>query len=149
MAIFIGLRGFISGKSMYIVCDGNWNNPEIEISDLSQNLIKLGELLLSINEDFNLHTVQTKSEFYAENIEAISIQLKQNKNAEQDLIKIFIDNKNLVFEGSKLAFDKLGMSLLNYFNENTQKGEHFHLSYSEGDALLAPTNCHIIFLCRG
>ncbi|MBD1839916.1 hypothetical protein [Coleofasciculus sp. FACHB-501] len=76
------------------------------------------------------------------------MKLFQSKNAEKlDLLRIFIDNKNLVIEGSKLGFYKLGTSLLNYFNKNSQNGEHFHLDYFSGDRLLAPTNCHIIFLC--
>lgn len=134
---------------MYILCDGNWDRPEIEISDLSQNLIRLGGLLLSINEDFKLQANPRKSEFYPENLEAISMRLIPSTNAEQlDLLKVFIDNKNLVIEGSKLGFYKLGSSLINYFSKNSKNGNHFHLDYVQGDCLLAPTNCFIIFLCN-
>lgn len=134
---------------MYILCDGNWDRPEIEISDLSQNLIRLGGLLLSINGDFKLQANPRKSEFYPENLEAVSMRLIPSTNAEElDLLKVFIDNKNLVIEGSKLGFYKLGSSLVNCFTKNSQSGKHFHLHYVQGDRLLAPTNCSLIFLCN-
>ncbi len=77
------------------------------------------------------------------------MKLSSIKNLERlDLIKIYLNKRNLVFEGSKSAFHKLGMSLLNYFHKNSQKGEHFHLDYVEDDPLLAPTNTHVIFVCR-
>ncbi len=135
---------------MYILCDANWDRPEIEISDSSQGLIKLGKLFKNISENFKLHPEQRQSDFYSENLESLSMRLSQSKNVEKsDLIKIFIDNKNLAFEGSQLAFHKLGMSLLNYFHENSYKNEHFHLDYVEQDTLLTSTNCSIIFLCTG
>ncbi|MEG4303002.1 hypothetical protein [Microcoleus sp. D3_18a_C4] len=134
---------------MYILFDGNWDEPEIEISDSPRGLIELGELCKSISEDLNLHAEKINSEFYPENLEGISMKLSSIKNPEGlDLIKIHLNQRNLVFEGSKSAFHKLGMSLLNYFHENSRKPEHFHLYYVEGDCLLAPTNCHVIFLCR-
>ncbi|WP_293354942.1 MULTISPECIES: hypothetical protein [unclassified Microcoleus] len=134
---------------MYILCDGNWDRPEIEISDSPRGIIEQGELWESISEDLKLPAEKIKSEFYAENLETISMKLSPIKNPERlDLIKIYLNNKNLVFEGSKSVFHKLGMSLLSYFHENSQKGEHFHLDYVEDDPLLAPTNCHVIFLCR-
>ena len=133
---------------MYILFDGNRDKPEIEISDSPLGLIELGEIFASITEDFISYSKKIKSEFYPENLEAISIKVSPIKNAEKlDLIKIYLREHKLVFEGSQSALYKLGMSLLNYFNEHSQKGEHFHLNYVEGDPLLAPTNCYIIFLC--
>jgi hypothetical protein len=135
---------------MYILCDGNWDKPEIEISDSSQGLIKLGELFLKISKNFNLHAEQKQSDFYSENLEGFSVRLSESENIEKhDLLKIYIDNKTLVLEGSKLVFHELGMSLLNYFYENSCINEHFHLDYFEENHLIAPTNCSIIFLCAG
>lgn len=135
---------------MYILFDGNWNRPEIEISDSPSGLSKLGTLFLGISQDLTLHAEQVKSKFYPENLEAISIKLLPMESPGGiSLIKIYITNNRLIFEGSQSAFNKLGMSLLNYFNEDSKKGEHFHLNYVEGDPLLAPTNCYVIFLCTG
>lgn len=135
---------------MYILFDGNWNRPEIEISDSPSGLSKLGTLFLGISQDLTLHAEQVKSKFYPENLEAISIKLLPIESPGGiSLIKIYITNNRLIFEGSQSAFNKLGMSLLNYFNEDSKKGEHFHLNYVEGDPLLAPTNCYVIFLCTG
>lgn len=135
---------------MYILFDGNWNRPEIEISDSPSGLSKLGTLFLGISQDLTLHAEQVKSKFYPENLEAISIKLLPMESPGGiSLIKIWITNNRLIFEGSQSAFNKLGRSLLNYFNEDSKKGEHFHLNYVEGDPLLAPTNCYVIFLCTG
>lgn len=135
---------------MYILCDGNWDRPEIEISDSSQGLIKLGKSFLTISQNLKFHACKKTSEFYSESFEGILVRLSQSKNANKsDWINIFIENKYLIFEGNRFAFYKLGMSLLNYFNENSKKNEHFHLDYVEGTSLLAPTKCCIIFLCTG
>ncbi|MEG4799418.1 hypothetical protein QUB63_04610 [Microcoleus sp. ARI1-B5] len=136
---------------MYILFDGNWDKPEIEISDSSQGLIKMGQLLASISKDFKLYADKEDSEFYAENLELVSMRLSPSRKGEQlDLLKTFIFNNELVFEGSQLAFHNLGRSLLNYFSEDSKKGNHFHLDYIEGySLLLAPTNCHLIFMSRG
>ncbi|MGB7709921.1 MAG: hypothetical protein WBL95_10345 [Microcoleus sp.] len=133
---------------MYILFDGNWDKPEIEISDSPRGLIELGELCESISEDLNLHAEKIKSEFYPENLEGIFMKLSSIKNPEGlDLIKIHLNQRNLVFEGSKSAFHKLGLRL-SYFHEDSRKNQHLHLDYLEDDPLLAPTNCHIIFMCR-
>lgn len=133
---------------MYILFDGNWDRPEIEISDSPRGLIELGELCKSISEDLKLRAEKIKSEFYPENLEGISMKLSSIKNPEGlDLIKIQLNQRNLVFEGSKSAFNKLGMQL-SYFDGNSRNYEHLHLDYVEDDFLLAPTNCHVIFMCR-
>jgi hypothetical protein len=135
---------------MYILYDGNCDRPEIEISDSSGGLIKLGKLFLNISENFQVHAKQRQSDFYSESLEGLSVRLFKNEIIEETgLIKIFIENENLVFEGSQLALSKLGISLINYFHESSYKNEHFHLDYVEEDPLLAPTNCSIIFLCTG
>ncbi|WP_293128070.1 hypothetical protein [Microcoleus sp. bin38.metabat.b11b12b14.051] len=136
---------------MYILFNGNLEKPEIEISDSSQGLIQMGQLLPSISKDFKLYASKEKSEFYAENLEAVSMRLFPSRNGEElDLLTTFMANNELVFEGSKLAFNNLGISLLNFFSQTSKKGDHFHLDYIEGySLLLAPTNCHLIFMCTG
>ena len=136
---------------MYILFNGNLEKPEIEISDSSQGLIQMGQLLASISKDFKLYASKEKSEFYAENLEAVSLRLFPSRNGEElDFLTTFMANNELVFEGSKLAFNNLGISLLNFFSQTSKKGDHFHLDYIEGySLLLAPTNCHLIFMCTG
>ena len=136
---------------MYILFNGNLEKPEIGISDSSQGLIQMGQLLASISKDFKLYASKEKSEFYAENLEAVSLRLFPSRNGEElDLLTTFMANNELVFEGSKLAFNNLGISLLNFFSQTSKKGDHFHLDYIEGySLLLAPTNCHLIFMCTG
>ncbi len=83
-------------------------------------------------------------------MEYLSIKLFPNRtNTDLDKIQIYLDEKKLVFEASKSAFHTVGMSLIDYFDENSQYGEHFHLEYfgDEYYTLLAPTKCSIIFAC--
>ncbi len=135
---------------MYILWNGNRDRPEIEISDSAQGLIKFGELLVNISENLDIRANPEKQKFYPENLDAVSIRLIQvNHSQNLDLLKIFLINKTLVIEGSKLALDKLGGGILNCFPENSPENSHFHFDYFEGDPLLAPTNCSIIVACIG
>lgn len=56
---------------MYILYDGNCDRPEIEISDSSRGLIKLGNFFLNISENFHLYAEQRQSDFYPENLESL------------------------------------------------------------------------------
>lgn len=135
---------------MYILWDGSYSEPEIEISDSWSEMRQLGQFLINLNKDSILYGVHKKSKFYPKNLKIIKIILERNETYNQEqlnLLKVFLDKDSLVFEGNKLAFRKLGQSLLNFFNEDSKNQEHFHLDYTEGDMLLAPTNCYLIFMC--
>jgi hypothetical protein len=135
---------------MYILFDGNWNRPEIEISDSASGLSKLGTLFLGISQDLTIPAEQVKSKFYPENLDAISIKLLPMESpAEKSLINIYITNNRLIFEGSKSAFNILGRSLVNFFPEDSKKGDHFHLDDVGGNSLFAPPNYSLIFACTG
>jgi hypothetical protein len=69
--------------------------------------------------------------------------------AEKSLIKISITNNRLIFEGPKSAFNILGRSLVNFFPEDSKKGDHFHLDDVGGNSLFAPPNYSLIFACTG
>jgi hypothetical protein len=132
-----------------VLCSNNWTNPEIEISASPQGLIELGELLININKDLVILSTTQKSAFYPEAIQSLVMKFSTSSAVTRlDVLNVSIVDKSLVFEGSSEAFRKLGDSLLNYFDENSQSGEHFHLDYVEGDDILAPTNCSLIFVCK-
>jgi hypothetical protein len=136
---------------MYILCNGNWNNPEIEISSSPVGLIELGSFFLSVDRDCEIKSEPIISRFYSENFEKLKILFVKNDLQEQervDLLKVFVEQKQIIFQGGKIAFNNLGDSILNYFDMESKNGDHFHLDYIEGDMLLAPTNCHLIFLCK-
>ena len=133
---------------MYINCSGNWERPEIEIADSAQSFNKLGKLLVNIDDNLKIYTNQEKGGPYPEALEALVIRLLEEDDLQQlDVLKIFVEDKNLVIESPKSGFDKLGASLTSF--EDAKKHDHFHLDYWEGNGLLAPTNCSLIFMCLG
>ena len=136
---------------MQILWDKDLEQPEVEISDSSSGLCDLGNLFLNVNSNRKILGEQKTCEYYSGSLHKIEIFYLQKcfENDRHDRLKIFVENqKNLVMKGNKLAFRKLGTSIVNFFDEQSQPGEHFHLSYLERDILLAPTNCHLIFVCR-
>lgn len=111
---------------------------------------QLGQFLINLNKDSILYGVHKESKFYSKNLKMIKIIFKRNEtynHKKLNLLKVFLDKDSLVLEGNKLAFIKLGQSLLNFFNKDSKNQEHFHLDYTEGDMLLAPTSCYLIFMC--
>jgi hypothetical protein len=69
------------------------------------------------------------------------VKYQQEKD---NLLKFLLIKEKLICEGTKLAFSKLGESILNHFDETSATGDHLHLDYFEGNDLIAPTNCHVI-----
>lgn len=57
-----------------------------------------------------------------------------------DVIPINIDD-------TKASLNKLADSLINFFDDDSNVGEHFQLDYYEGNEVLNETNCHLIFIC--
>jgi hypothetical protein len=132
---------------MNILCDGDWERPEIEISDSISGLIKLGNVLTSVDSEVEILSEQKKSQFYSENLNGLLLK-KTLKPKDNDTLNIVIVDKKLVFEGSDIALSKLGMSLLDFFDEESQEGKHLHLNYFPGNGILSPTKCELIIVFR-
>jgi hypothetical protein len=131
---------------MYLLCDGDWDNPEIEISDSSENLVKLGKILNEFEESFEIKANDKKSEFYSDCLNNLVLDLMLNGD---DLLRVRIANHNLIFSGTLKAFQNISQSIINFFEGEVKEGDHFHLDYYEGNMVLAQTNCHLIFMCNG
>jgi hypothetical protein len=131
---------------MYLLCDGDWNNPEIEISDSSENLVKLGKILNELEESLEIKADNKESVFYSDCLSSLVLNLMLKGD---DLLGVRIADHNLIFSGTLKAFQNIGQSLINFFEGTVKEGEHFHLDYYEGNMVLAQTNCHLIFMCNG
>jgi hypothetical protein len=129
---------------MYLLHNGDWNNPEIEISGSSDTLVKLGETFNGLDKSLEIKASFKKSQFYSHCLGYLVLNLMNEGN---DLLTIKVINNNLIFSGTLKAFKNLGQSLINFFEENPKEGKHFHLDYYEGNQVLAQTNCHLIFMC--
>ncbi len=131
---------------MYINCDGDWRRPEVKISGSANSLAAFGLFLNECTESTILDLLVVENKFYRFSINLIKIEIDKNSN---DRLTIEVNENNLHLSGSKLAFNKLGDSLINFFDSASDEGEHFHLDYYEENQTLNKTNCHLIFACIG
>ena len=132
---------------MKLLFDGNFERPEIELSDSPAGLKNLGELLLDLNKEIELSAIPKESDFYPYNLQKIAFKINKDEQG-INLIYISVAEEYLVLEGTSIALRKLGHSLLNCFNENSPDTSHIHLEYFPGNQLVAPTNCSLIIVCQ-
>lgn len=129
---------------IYITCDGDWENPEVQISGSSKALAIFGVLLNGVVTSINLKIPDLENKFYPVSVNIINIELEESG---MDRLTVTIDQSSFKLRGTNNAFEKLGDSLINFFDDTSSVGEHFQLDYYEGNELLNETNCHLIFLC--
>lgn len=130
---------------MNVLFDGDNKMPEFEISGTADMLYNLGKRLMVITEDLFEEGGSKECPYYPHTLRGLSFSLRNSGN---DLLDVVLDNETLKFTGNKLALDKLGNSLINFFNEDTKVKDHFHLDYYEGNMILNPTNYSLIFMCN-
>ena len=130
--------------NVYIACDGDWNEPEIQISGTKESLSNFGCYLKKVNETRVLKLKTNIEEFYPVKINKLKISLEK---VGMDKIKVMVTDDCLYLEGTSLSLSLLGESLENFFDDNSNSGDHFQMDYYEGDCLLSETNCALIFLC--
>lgn len=129
---------------IYITCDGDRENPEVQISGSSTALVSFGSLLNSIAIPIHLDIPDLKNEFYPVSVNILNIEPEETGN---NRLTVTFDKTNFKLRGTSNAFEKLGDSLINFFDEYSNIGKHFQLDYYEGNEVLNETNCHLIFLC--
>ncbi len=115
---------------------------ELSVLGSKVDLHRFSEKLLDIEDDFLISLSREPNEFYKGIVSLFEIQLL---NDGIDLLQIELNDDQLKFLGTKKAFEKLAVSLLNVFENPTPK-THLHLEYSEGDQMLRPTDCTIVFI---
>lgn len=129
---------------IYVACDGDWNEPEVQISGSVKELADFGELLNKAESRIILDTSPQKNEYYPANIKALVVEPSQSGG---DRLTVMIDERSFSLVGTTVALNKLGDSLINFFDVDTSIGEHFQLDYYEGNEVLNETKCHLIFMC--
>ncbi len=129
---------------IHVACDGDWGEPEVQTSGSAKDLANFGAFLNSVAEPTTLEVPALDSEFYPVSVKTIIIEPVESGD---DRIIVTIDEDNFNLTGTKVALNKLGDSLINFFDENSGVGEHFQLDYYEGNEVLNETNCHLIFIC--
>jgi hypothetical protein len=129
---------------IYIACDGDWNEPEIQISGSVEALIDVGEILNKAEEYVKYDIPVQNNEYYPANIKALIVEPSESGGGR---LNVTIDESGFSLVGTTVALNKLGDSLINFFDVDTSIGEHFQLDYYEGNEVLNKTKCHLIFMC--
>jgi hypothetical protein len=129
---------------IFVGCDGNWSAPEVEISGSSTAMAAFGRFLSGIADSCFLDIPISRGSFYPVSLPTIALDLAQDETGR---LTVSVDNKALTLSGSSDAFEKLGRSLQNFFDDDTKIGEHFHFDYYEGNPNLNETSCNLVFLC--
>ncbi|QPB85761.1 hypothetical protein CWC22_022410 [Pseudoalteromonas rubra] len=129
---------------IFINCDGDIIEPEIQISGSWSSLSKFGAFLEQLNSTSSVNLPVFKNEFYPQAIKRLAVNFETSGNG---LLTVGIDGQVLNVAGNAVAIKKLACSLINFFDEDTEVEEHFQLDYYEGNDLLNETSCTLIFLC--
>ncbi len=129
---------------MNIVSDGDEEGAEIEVSGTIQEFREIGQALLSLEGKTLIEGNQERDPFYSDVLHGIAFEINTKENTNK-LLSIDIVGGVVCFVGPMGCFEKLGQSLLNFFSEGIFPGQHFHLSYYEGNKLIEPTKHELIF----
>ncbi|WP_298940354.1 hypothetical protein [uncultured Psychromonas sp.] len=129
---------------IYVACDGDWNEPEVQISGSVKALTDFGETLNETEEYVKYDIAVQNNEYYPANIKALVVESSESGG---DRLTVTINESCFSLIGTTVALNKLGDSLLNFFDVETSIGEHFQLDYYESNEILNETKCHLIFMC--
>ena len=127
-----------------IFINGNLEDSEIEVLGKVSALNALGNILNKVNTVtlFKLQTCSNK--FYHKKFEFLQLIYHDDKT---NRISIKIEGNRLILKGNSIAFNILGDSLNNFFDDESQKNDHFHIDYYDGNDVLNPTNISLVFIC--
>ena len=128
---------------IYVACDGDWEEPEVQFSGSVKALSDFGKLLNKAEGHSKWTVPVKKNEYYPVNIESLSVGCLDSEN---DRITVAVNEDILSLEGTPVALNKLGDSLVNFFDTETLVGEYFQLDYYDGNQVLNETKCHLIFI---
>jgi len=130
---------------MNISSNSDVSNPEVEVSGKATEFLALGYELLRGKSDVNLESKGVLDQFYPVGLKALKCTVETaSENPGQ--LRLKVNNLSLLIVGDAKALRNLGQSLINTFTGATAD-EHMHLEYYEGNQLVAPSECSVIFMC--
>jgi hypothetical protein len=95
-----------------VYCDGNWDNPEVQISGSWEELVQLGSVINRINESIILDLPDIASEIYPVCLKRLFLDLDEEHNSR---ITVSIDEKQLTLTGKTTYADWYERSTFNYW----------------------------------
>ena len=129
---------------IYVAYDGDWSEPEVQISGSAKDLASFGTLLNAVTGRISLEVPALENQFYPISATILEIELDKLGN---DRLTVSINETRFKLRGTRQALEKLGDSLIVFFDDDSSVGDHFQLDYYEGNEVLNKTNCHLIFIC--
>lgn len=126
-----------------IVCDGDWLQPEVQISGDLLNLLDFGKYLNKLDSSKILKTLECNCDYYPVHINELQLNFDELCNSR---LTVDVSEHKLILTGTKIGYNKLGDSLFNFFDEESRPGDHFQLDYFEGNLNLNKTTCSLIFI---
>ena len=121
--------------------DGDETCPAIKISGTGVELSSLGALLTSIEAPVTLALEPGVSQAYPMCLGRLMIE----PDGAARRLSVSVVTGTLRISGGAEALAALAQSLLNYFEDEAESASHFHLEYYEGNEILEPTSCTLVF----
>ena len=130
--------------NIFIHFDGDVSKPEIQISGSWSALSEFGYFLNQLNCSQSINLKILQNEFYSRSIKYLDICFENNGNG---LLTVTLHDQTLNIAGNYVAINKLADSLIDFFDEDSEIQDHFHLDFYEGNNILNETDCTLIFIC--
>jgi hypothetical protein len=126
---------------IHALWDGDENRPEVAVSGKGRDLLCLGALPATIETAVTLPLEARVSKSYPVCLARLTIE----PSGDERRLEVAVVADTLRIGGGAKALAALAQSLLNVFEDEVEDGSHFHLDYYEGNELLEPTPCTLIF----
>ena len=132
---------------MYILCGCTYS--EICIVNSVAGFREMGDIMLSFDKYAKFQSSDTS--IFSGELSFLDeiLLLKPDDNKLGDSLKISILNKSLIFTGNKIAMQQIGQSLLAFFDDSSQEGEHIHFNYDEDDfCITSPHDFKLVLMYK-
>lgn len=131
---------------MKVSSSSDVSNPEVEVSGQATEFVCLGEKLIEGKPSICLESSGAVDRFYPVELKSLKCVV-DSKSAPPARIRLTVENKALLITGDNKALRNLGQSLINVFT-GAEVDEHMHLEHYEGNQLVAPSGCSVVFTCN-
>jgi|GEM_PF-1023425 len=133
-------------RAIWVRCDGNWEEPEVDISGNPSALRDFGRFLKNLSGSCELETSDKQCPFYPVTLKVIRLELLERNS---DRIVLTADETGLNLSGPKKAFSLLGKNLETAFPPDAKSGDHYHFDHFVDDMIfLAEAPYHLIVCCE-
>lgn len=112
---------------------------------LATEFVSLGEELVKGKSTICLESVGAVDRFYPIALKSLKCTFDV-ESVPPAQIRLIVEDQSLVIVGDSKALRNLGQSLINVFT-GAMSDEHMHLEHHDGNQLVAPSGCSVVFTC--